>query len=253
MQVSHGLLNFWLESNWPVTDRAAHHAIAMTSAYPAAPLVLGNVPSHTGRHSEALDEIRRARELDPLDPMLHAISSQFAYNARDFTSAARHARNAISADQEFWLGHGQLAQALGQMGDIEPALESLVKAERLSGGNSKALSTRGYILGKAGRTSEARIALEAMTRARERYVPICWSPSPGRRPRRDVRALDGVRGARRPPRLPAGRAGLGPLSDGSAVHVAPRAVRVHAPARVLTKRRRPVPVHGRRVANERQR
>jgi DNA-binding winged helix-turn-helix (wHTH) protein/TolB-like protein/tetratricopeptide (TPR) repeat protein len=173
VQVSQGILNFWLEWNWPATERAAREAIALNSAHPFGHLVLGNVLSHTGRHREAQEEIRRARELDPLDPMLHAISAQFAYNARDYSSAAGHAHQALIADPEFWIGHAQLGQALGQMGDVDPALESLVKAERFSGGNSKSVSTRGYVLGKAGRTSEARVALEALTtRARERYVPM---------------------------------------------------------------------------------
>ena len=49
---------------------------------------------------------------------------------------------------------------------------SLEEAERLSGGNSKPVSTRGYVLGKAGRTSEARAVLEQlMARSRQRYVP----------------------------------------------------------------------------------
>lgn len=173
VQVSQGILNFWLEWNWPVTERAAREAIALNSAHPFGHLVLGNVLSHTGRHRDAQEEMRRARELDPLDPILHAISSQVAYNARDYSGAAEHARRALNADPEFWVGHMQLGQALGQMGEIEPALESLVKAERFSGANSKPISTRGYVLGKAGRTSEARIVLEALTtRARERYVPM---------------------------------------------------------------------------------
>jgi Flp pilus assembly protein TadD len=61
---------------------------------------------------------------------------------------------------------------LAQMGQTELALESLAEAERLSGGNSKPVSTRGYVLGKVGRTGEARVVLEQlMERSRKGYVP----------------------------------------------------------------------------------
>jgi hypothetical protein len=66
----------------------------------------------------------------------------------------------------------QLGQALAQMGQNDLAFESLVAAERLSGGNSKPLSTKGYVLGKMGRSREAREVLdELLTRSRVRYVP----------------------------------------------------------------------------------
>lgn len=172
-QTSQGILNFWLEWNWPVAERALRRAIALNPSYPLAHNALGNVLSHSGRHRDAQEEIRRARELDPLDPMMHAVSSQFAFNAHDYSGAADHARRAIRADPEFWVGHMELGQALEEMGKVDLAVESLVTAERFSGGNSKAISTRGYVLGKAGRTSEARVVLEELvTRARERYVPM---------------------------------------------------------------------------------
>ena len=48
----------------------------------------------------------------------------------------------------------------------------LGEAERLSEGNSKPVSTRGYVLAKVGRTSEARVVLaQLMERSRQGYVP----------------------------------------------------------------------------------
>ena len=66
---------------------------------------LGHVLSHMGRHVEAQPAMRRARELDPLDAMLYAMSSLVAFQARDFPLAIEHAREAIALDPEFWIGH----------------------------------------------------------------------------------------------------------------------------------------------------
>lgn len=92
VQTSQALLNFWLEGNWPEAERTLRDAIAPNPAYPLAHFLLANVFSHTGRYGEAQDEIRRARELDPLDPIMSAISSQLTSHARDYPRAAEHAR-----------------------------------------------------------------------------------------------------------------------------------------------------------------
>src|SRR5262249_37177493 len=114
----------------------------------------------------AQEEIRRARELDSQDPMLHAISSQFAFHAGDYTSAALHARKALLLDPDFWIGDMQLGQALERTSEKEAAINSLHEAARLSGGNSRPVSRAGYILGATGRPSEARAVLEQLVTAR---------------------------------------------------------------------------------------
>jgi len=59
-----------------------------------------------------------------------------------------------------------------QNGQADLALEALADAARLSGGNSKAISLRGYVLARAGRAADAREVLRVLeARARERYVP----------------------------------------------------------------------------------
>ena len=116
--------------------------------------------------------MRRARELDPLDPTMLALSSQVAFQGRQLGAAVEHARRAILMDPGFWVGHMQLGQAYAQQGDTDLALEALADAARLSGRNSKAESLRGYILARAGRTGQARTILGALEGdARDRYVP----------------------------------------------------------------------------------
>jgi tetratricopeptide (TPR) repeat protein len=77
-----------------------------------------------------------------------------------------------SSDQEFWIGHQMGGQALAELGDHDLALKALATAARLSGQNSKPISLTGYILGRSGRTAEARDLLGALeTASRQRYVP----------------------------------------------------------------------------------
>ncbi len=147
-------------------------AIALDASHAFAHRMLGIVLSHLGRHPDARQEMQRARELDPLYAMHHALSAQVAFAARDDQAAIQFARQAVVIAPEFWIGHIQLAQVLEQTGQLEQALESATDANRFSGGNSKAISLRGYIVAKQGRSHEAREVLRALEAvSRDHFVP----------------------------------------------------------------------------------
>jgi tetratricopeptide (TPR) repeat protein len=141
-------------------------------SYPTAHRMLGILLAHMGRHDEAERAVRRARELDPLVAVQHALSAQVAFVAEDYAAAVRFARQAIVIDPEFWVGLFQLAQALVQLGENDQALEALNSAGRFSGGNSKVISLRGYLFARLGRIREALEVLATLqTIARDHYVP----------------------------------------------------------------------------------
>jgi hypothetical protein len=65
-----------------------------------------------------------------------------------------------------------LGQASEQLGETDIALDALTTATRLSGGNSKPLGLRGYILAKIGQIRPAREMLTMLDElSRTRYVP----------------------------------------------------------------------------------
>jgi DNA-binding winged helix-turn-helix (wHTH) protein len=173
-QASHGFFQFWLGWDWAVAEAAQRKAIAADSNYAFAHRILGIVLSHSRCHEQAIASIGRAREIDPLSAMNRALSSQIAFAAGDLVNAVHFAREAIVIDPEFWIGHFQLGQACVQLHQDGQALDALNQASRLSGGNSKALSLRGYLLAKMERTAEALEILrtfEALSHSQERFVP----------------------------------------------------------------------------------
>lgn len=171
-QTSLGFVKFWLDWDWPGAESAFRKAIALDPNHSLAHRLLGIVLSHVQRTGEALAAIGRARQLDALLAGHYALSSQIAFSGRDFTAAEGFARQSITIDPEFWIGHMQLGQALEQLGKGESALDALNLAARLSAGNTKPISLRGYILARMGRTGEAQEALRILgTLSNERYVP----------------------------------------------------------------------------------
>ena len=90
----------------------------------------------------------------------------------NMSTAVQFARQAIVVDPDFWIGHLQLAQALVELGENELALSELNVAGRLSAGNSKVMSLRGYLFARVRRTDEALEVLNTLEAiSRERYVP----------------------------------------------------------------------------------
>ena len=171
-QTSLGYVNFMLDWNWPVAEAALRRAIALDPNDVRAHVTLGHVLSQERRQDEAQTVMRRARELEPLNALVHAMSSQVAFQGRDYPGALEHARQAIVVDPEFWIGYMVSGQAYEQLGQPDLALDAFNNAARFSGGNTKAISHRGYVLAKAGRTEEAREILKTLeVVSRERYVP----------------------------------------------------------------------------------
>jgi DNA-binding winged helix-turn-helix (wHTH) protein/Tfp pilus assembly protein PilF len=171
-QTSSGFVKFWFDWDWPAGEAAFRRAIDLDPHYPLAHRLMGIVLAHMRRHEEAAAAVRRARELDPLLAGHHALSSQIAFMARDYATALQFAKQSITIDPEFWIGYMQLGQAYEQLGEPHLALDALNDAARLSGGNSKALSLRGYIFARTARTQSAHEVLDMLDAvAREHYVP----------------------------------------------------------------------------------
>jgi cytochrome c-type biogenesis protein CcmH/NrfG len=135
-------------------------------------MVMGHVLSQAGRQREADTAMRRARELDPLDPLTRALSAQVAFQGRDVAAALEHARRAIALAPGLWIGYIQLAQAYEGHGDHDLALEAIADAEQFAGGNSSIISLRGHVLATSGHAAAARQAVKALEAiSRTRYVP----------------------------------------------------------------------------------
>lgn len=171
-QLATGYVNWLLAWDWKRAEAAFREATRLDPSNAEAYRLLGHLLSQLGRHGEAAAAMRRARQLDPAAALEVALSSQVAFQARDYATAVTYARQAILLESRLWIGYMQLAQAYEQIGEDTLALEALADATRLSGGNSKTVALRGYVLGKTGRTGEAKEVLNLLAAAaEERYVP----------------------------------------------------------------------------------
>ena len=171
-QLALGSFHFFLDRDLPPAEAAARQSVALDPNSAMSHMFLGIVLSRRGNHVEARAMLRRARELDPLFPLMFANSAVVALDADEPQEALEFATQAIAINPEFWVGYLHLGSAHLALGDYEAALQAYSNAEKFSGDNSaRAASSRAYVLAKLGRKDEARDVLADLnSRSTERFV-----------------------------------------------------------------------------------
>ena len=108
-----------------------------------------------GRNDEAIAEIRKAENLDPLSLIISADLADFLIIAHSYDESIRESRKTIELDPNFALAHNQLGQAYLQKQMNDEAIAELQKAVRLSGDSPTCIANlaRAYIA--SGKKSEA--------------------------------------------------------------------------------------------------
>jgi serine/threonine-protein kinase len=125
-----------------------------------------------GRFDESLVEIGRARELDPLSPMIHTAPGVVDYMSRRYDEAIAVAREALELDVDFVYALWLLGQVYKQKAMYDQAIAALQRAVAVPGSPPEVLAALGHAYGVAGRDDEAREVLDGFRRRSERsWVP----------------------------------------------------------------------------------
>ncbi len=167
-----GNIKLWMEWDWPGAEAAFRRAIELNSNYVSAHRWYGHLLSDLGRHRESAVELEKARQSDPLSPIIHGLSGHLLYHARQYDQALGHLTNALALNAELWVLHTWRGRICERKGMIVEAAREFQKAFDLSGGNTEQISLKGYIQAALGNRAEAEQAIGLLTSlSAQRYVP----------------------------------------------------------------------------------
>jgi TolB-like protein/DNA-binding winged helix-turn-helix (wHTH) protein/Flp pilus assembly protein TadD len=171
-QQAAGMVDFWLEWDWDRAAQRLRRAIQLNANNASAHRIYAHLLSNSGRHDEALDEIAIARKLDPLSPIANALTGQFLFYAGRHEEAISALQKAFAIAPRFWVAHSFMGQIQERRARSDAAIESLDKAYEFSGGNTSALSVKGYVLARSSNHSEAgQIVSDLIHKGQSRFVP----------------------------------------------------------------------------------
>jgi tetratricopeptide (TPR) repeat protein len=107
------------------------------------------------RYDEAIAEMKKAENLDPLSLVINADLAELLVLAHSYDESIQQSRKTIEMDPNFGLAHNHLAQAYLQKQMNGEAVAELQKAVQLSGGSPTCIANLARAYVASGRRSEA--------------------------------------------------------------------------------------------------
>ena len=160
---AHNSLAFCLDGfDWDIESagKEFQRAIELNPGYATAHHWYAWHLSLLGRYDEAIREMRKAENLDPLSLIINADLAELLVLAHSYDESIRQSRKTIEMDPNFAFAHNQLAQAYLQKHMNNEAIAELQKAAQLSGGSPTVLANLARAYAGSGRKSEAMKILD---------------------------------------------------------------------------------------------
>ena len=168
-----GMLRSQVDYNWVEVDREMALALQLD---PASPLVRfryaasGLLPH--GRMEEAIAEVQRALESDPLSLLMRAWLAQYFILLRHYDRTIEECQKMIILDPNYFFSYLALGEVFCERGLYCEAISQLRKAADLSGNAPLVLGYLGMSLAKSGEQAAARAMLAGLyDAAGHLYIP----------------------------------------------------------------------------------
>ena len=162
----------WSDWDWSGAEEGFQRAIHLSPSYATAHHWYGWNLAALGRFEEALSELARARELDPLSPIINADLGHHLYYARRSDESVQQIERALELDPTFLVAHLYLGKAHLQLSMFDEAIADFQRALTFSRNDTHARALLGYTYAVAGLRQEALNVLDdVMELAEDEPVP----------------------------------------------------------------------------------
>ena len=163
--------------NWSAAEKEFRRAIELNDGYATAHHQFAMFLAAINRLDEALSEIRRAYELDPLAPIIATAVGRILHFCRRYDEAINQFRKTMELHPEFSGAYFDLGVSYGQKGLYREALETFEQLRQFGGDVVRELATMAIAYIRLGDRGKARSYLDELERVAEtrRLSPTTWA------------------------------------------------------------------------------
>ena len=166
-----GAVKFFYDWDWASAEREFRRAIEINPGYSDAHQMYSYHLSAVGRLDEALAEMRRAQELDPLSIAKIAGMGEIFNHKRQYDQAIEQYQKALEMDPNSGFVHWALGNVYVQKGMYAEAIAEYQKAIPLSGDSPDEPAALGYAYALSGKRHEAQELIDELKeRSKRRYI-----------------------------------------------------------------------------------
>jgi tetratricopeptide (TPR) repeat protein len=154
----------WYEWDWSGAEQAFKRAISLNPGYATAHLWYSLYLVGMGRIAEAIEEVERAKQLDPLSLIINLNVARIHYFARDYDEAIALCKKTIDLYPDFSLAYRRLGQTYAQKHMYEEAISSFHKALSLSETDTDTMAALGHAYAMSGKRAAAEGVIEELSK-----------------------------------------------------------------------------------------
>ncbi|HME00407.1 MAG TPA: tetratricopeptide repeat protein [Terriglobia bacterium] len=160
---------------WPEAERHFKQALDLNPSYATGHQWYALYLVAMGRMNEAIAEIGRAQQLDPLSIIIIAAAAHIYNQAGQYDKALEQCRKALDLYPDFFLAHYIQGRAYEQKGMVPEAIAEFQRANDLSQGSAIVIAGLGHAYAISGKRQEAQKLLDDLvSRSQQKYVPaVC--------------------------------------------------------------------------------
>ncbi len=150
--------------DWAGAEREFRRALELNPSYGAAHHSYSRLLAALGRIDEALAEIGRAEQVEPISLVLKANTAMILFFGRRYDDAIQRLHETLELDSTFSVAHWGLGLAYEQQGLYPRAIAELEKAASLSKRDPNVLASLGHVYAVAHHVPEAGQVIDELVK-----------------------------------------------------------------------------------------
>jgi len=164
-------VHFSYDWDWPAAESGFKQALELNHNYAPARQYYAEYLLKMGRVNEALAQLQRAQEIDPLSLIIYFVFAKAYLDLGRYDEALEQSKKALELDPDFGPIHFFIGLLNEDKGAYKKAVTAYQKAVKLTGGLSLAGGRLGYVYGILNEREKAeRILRELQEKKKERYI-----------------------------------------------------------------------------------